>query len=201
MKWSGVITDLIHQNLNLHINLDDDVKQSPILDLPIEIWQMILEFVSTRDIISFKFLSKRFYRLSFLKKDLKYLIENSCKIFDVNDYYFMFSYFYHELLRFFEVKFDHVTYLFLKFSFEDLKNQITISNCLNHLFFCPRSFYAKNDCLNCSRAYIKSQIIRPKNFNCISDFKFNSFFNLVGLSSHSLDILKQFKILGFFLFI
>ena len=62
MKWSGVITDLIHQNLNLHINLDDDVKQSPILDLPIEIWQMILEFVSTRDIISFKFLSKRFYR-------------------------------------------------------------------------------------------------------------------------------------------
>ena len=198
MKWSGVITDLIHQNLNLHINLDDDVKQSPILDLPIEIWQMILEFVSTRDIISFKFLSKRFYRLSFLKKDLKYLIENSCKIFDVNDYYFMFSYFYCELLRFFEVKFDHLTYLFLKFSFEDLKNQITISNCLNHLFFCPRSFYAKNDCLNCSRAYIKSQIIRPKNFNCISDFKFNSFFNLAGLSLSSLDILKQFKILVFF---
>ena len=58
MKWSGVITDLIHQNLNLHINLDDDVKQSPILDLPIEIWQMILEFVSMREVISFKFLSK-----------------------------------------------------------------------------------------------------------------------------------------------
>ena len=199
MKWSGVIIDLIHQNLNLHINLDDDdVKQSPIVDLPIEIWEMILDFVSIRDIISFKFLSKRFYQLSFLKKDLKYLIENSCKIFDVNDYYFMFSHFYHELLRFFEVKFDHVTYLFLKFSFEDLKNQITISNCLNHLFFCPRSFYAKNDCLNCSRAYIKSQIIRPKNFNCISDFKFNSFFNLAGLSLSSLDILKQFKILVFF---
>ena len=115
---------------------------------------MILDFVSIKDIISFKFLSKRFYQLSFLKKDLKYLIENSCKIFDVNDYYFMFSYFYCELLRFFEVKFDHLTYLFLKFSFEDLKNQITISNCLNHLFFCPRSFYAKNDCLNCSPAYI-----------------------------------------------
>ena len=46
MKWSGVITDLIHQNLHLHINLDDDVKQSPILDLPIEIWQIILDFVS-----------------------------------------------------------------------------------------------------------------------------------------------------------
>ena len=64
----------------------------------------------------------------------------------------MFSYFFHDLLRFFEIKFDFSTYLFLKFSFEDLKNQITISNCLNHLFFCPRSFYAKNDCLNCSRA-------------------------------------------------
>ena len=68
MKWSGVIIDLIHQNLNLLINLDDDVKQSPIVDLPIEIWKMILEFVSVRDIISLKFLSKRFYRLSFLKK-------------------------------------------------------------------------------------------------------------------------------------
>ena len=68
MKWSGVIIDLIHQNLNLLINLDDDVKQSPIVDLPIEIWKMILEFVSIRDIISLKFLSKRFYRLSFLKK-------------------------------------------------------------------------------------------------------------------------------------
>ena len=199
MKWSGVIIDLIHQNLNLHINLDDDdVKQSPIVDLPIEIWEMILDFVSIRDIISFKFLSKRFYQLSFLKKDLKYLIENSCKIFDVNEYYFMFFYLFCELLTFFKVKFDYVTYLFLKFSFEDLKNQITISNCLNHLFFCPRSFYAKNDCLNCSRAYIKSQIIRPKNFNCISDFKFNSFFNLAGLSLSSLDILKQFKILVFF---
>ena len=59
MKWSGVIIDLIHQNLNLHINLDDnDVKQSPILDLPIEIWQIILEFVSMREVVSFKFLSK-----------------------------------------------------------------------------------------------------------------------------------------------
>ena len=68
MKWSGVIIDLIHQNLNLLINLDDDVKQSPIVDLPIEIWKMILEFVSIRDIISLKFLTKRFYRRSFLKK-------------------------------------------------------------------------------------------------------------------------------------
>ena len=159
---------------------------------------MILDFVSIRDVISFKFLSQRFYRLSFLKKQLNYLIEKSCKIFDINEYYSMFSYFFHDLLRFFESKFDFSTYLFLKFSFEDLKNQITISNCLNHLFFCPRSFYAKNDCLNCSRAYIKSQIIRPKNFNCISDFKFNSFFNVVDLSPTSLDILKQFKILVFF---
>ena len=95
MKWSGVIIDLIHQNLNLHINLDDDdVKQSPIVDLPIEIWEMILDFVSIRDIISFKFLSKRFYRLSFLKKQLNYLIEKSCKIFDVNEYHSMFSYFF-----------------------------------------------------------------------------------------------------------
>ena len=89
----------------------------------------------------------------------------------------------------------------MKCSFEDLKNQITISNCLNHLFFFPRNICAKNDCLNCSRVYIESQIIHPKNCYSISDFKFKSYFNLVGLSSRSLDILKQFKILVFFLFI
>ena len=104
---------------------------------------MILEFVSMRDVISFKFLSKCFYRLSFLKKDLKYLIEKLCKIFDVNDYYFMFSYFYHELLRFFGVKFDHVTYLFLKFSFEDLKNQIYNSKLLKSFILLSQKFLCK----------------------------------------------------------
>ena len=126
---------------------------------------------------------------------MKYLTEKSCKIFDVNEYYSMFLYFFDDLLRIFKMKFDFSTYLFLKCSFEDLKNQITISNCLNHLFFCPRNIYAKNDCLNCSRVYIESQIIHPKNYYSMSDFKFKSYFNLV--SSRSLDILKQFKILVF----
>ena len=84
---------------------------------------------------------------------MKYLTEKSCKIFDVNEYYSMF---FDDLLRIFKMKFYFLTYLFLKCSFEDLKNQITISNCLNHLFFCPRNICAKNDCLNCSRVYIES---------------------------------------------
>ena len=93
MKWSGRIIDLIHQNLSLLINLDDDVKESPILDLPIEIWKAILDLISIKDIISLKFLSKRLYRLTFLRNDLKFLIEKSCKIFDVHSYYSVFSFF------------------------------------------------------------------------------------------------------------
>ena len=55
-----------------------------------------------------------------------------------------------------------------------------ISNCLYHLFSCPKSVFANNDCLYCSRAYIKSQIVQPTNFDCIAIFKFDRFFNIDG---------------------
>ena len=116
---------------------------------------MILNFVPLRDIISLKFLSKRFHRLSFLNKKLKYFNLNSHEIFDVNEYYNTFLYFPDDLLKRFKMKFDFSTYLFLKHSFEDLKNQSMISNCLYHLFNFPRSIFARNDCLNCSRIYVK----------------------------------------------
>ena len=110
----------------------------------------------------------------------------------------MILYFLDDLLKIFKIKFDFTTYLLLKCSFEDLKNQSMISNCLYHLFTCLRSIFARNDCLNCSRVYIKTNIFKPKNFNCIADFKFNSFFNSAGLSSKSLIILKNFNFVLFF---
>ena len=110
----------------------------------------------------------------------------------------MILYFLDDLLKIFKTKFDFATYLLLKYSFEDLKNQSMISNCLYHLFTCPRSIFARNDCLNCSRVYIKTNVFKPKNFNCIANFKFNSFFNSAGLSSKSLIILKNFNFVLFF---
>ena len=43
MKWNGQLLVLIHPNLNLHINLDVDEKESIFIDLPDEIWSMILK--------------------------------------------------------------------------------------------------------------------------------------------------------------
>ena len=198
MKWNGPTIDLIHQNLNLLINLDDDVQRSPFVDLPNEIWTLILDFLPLKDVFSLKFLSKRFYHISFLKKKLRYLTINSHKIFEVTEYYDMFFYMFNNLLNNLKMKFDVSTFLLLKYSLEDLKNLFMISNCLYHLFNCPRSVFAKNDCVYCSRIYIISQINQPKNFNCINDFNFNIFFNAEKLSNNSLSIFKKFKILVFF---
>ena len=71
MKWNGRALDLIHQNLSLPINLDNVDKESIIVDLPDEIWTLILKFLSLQDALSFKFLSKRFYRSSFFDKKIK----------------------------------------------------------------------------------------------------------------------------------
>ena len=197
MKWNGPTIDLIHQNLNLLINLDDDVQRSPFVDLPNEIWTLILDFLPLKDVFSLKFLYKRFYHISFLKKKLRYFTINSHKIFEVTEYYDMFFYMFNNLLNNLKMKFDVSTFLLLKYSLEDLKNLFMISNCLYHLFSCPRSVFARNDCVYCSRLYI-SQINQPKNFNCINDFNFNIFFNAEKLSNNSLSILKKFKVLVFF---
>ena len=66
------------------------------------------------------------------------------------------------LLSILKKKIDDLTFLFLKYSFDRLKNLFMISNCLFHLFSCPRSDYAKNNCICCSRLYIDASI-RPSN--------------------------------------
>ena len=62
------------------------------------------------------------------------------------------------LLSILKEKFDDLTFLFLKYSFDRLKNLFMTSNCLFHLFSCPRSDYAKNNCICCSRLYIDASI-------------------------------------------
>ena len=97
------------------------------------------------------------------------------------------------------MKFNETTFLLLKYSLEGLKNLSMISNCLYHLFSCPRSVFARNDCLYCLRLFIK-EINRPKNFICINDFNFNVFLNsfIKGkLSVNSTNVLTKFKTIVF----
>ena len=43
------------------------------------------------------------------------------------------------------------------------------SNCLFHLFSCPRSEYAKNNCICCSRLHVEP-LIRLPNFEKLQNF-------------------------------
>ena len=73
------------------------------------------------------------------------------------------------LLSIFLKKIDNLTFLFFKFSFDRLKNLFMTSNCLFHLFSCPRSEYAKHNCICCSRLYIDASI-RPSNLEKLENF-------------------------------
>ena len=131
---------------------------------------------------------------------MKYHSVNSLKIFDVNQYYDMFFYLFNKLLNNLKMKFDSMTFLLLKYSLEDLKNLFMISNCFYHMFSCPRSVFARNDCLYCSRVFIE-EVDKPKNFISINDFNFNVFLDMfikANLSANSNDVLRRFKIIVFF---
>ena len=131
---------------------------------------------------------------------MRYFSIKSRKIFEVNEYYDMFFYLFNNLLSNLKMKFNETTFLLLKYSLHDLKNLFMISNCLYHLFSCPRNVFARNDCVYCSQIIIK-EINQPKNFICINNFNFNVFLNKFvkgNLSTNSINVLTRFKIIVFF---
>ena len=190
---------MIHQNLSLPINLDNVDKESIIVDLPDEIWTLILKFLSLQDVLSFKFLSKRFYRISFFDKKIKYFKTISHNTFKVDEYYDTFLNLLTDLLNKFKMNFDKLTFFFLKYSFEDFKNLFMISNCFYHLFSCPRSIFARNNCVCCSRLYV-SPDIRPEIYDNIDNFVLNlSEDRRNTLLNNGISMLNNFKIVVFFM--
>ena len=102
-----------------------------------------MKFLSAKDILNLRFLSKRFYNITLFDKKMKYFRDNSHNLFEVDDYYNSFFDMINNFLNNFKKKVDEVTFLFLKYSLEELKNIFVISNILYHLFSCPRSFLLK----------------------------------------------------------
>ena len=143
--------------------------ESVLVWLQDEIWTEITRYLSTEEIYSFKFLCKRFFKIALMHKKIKYFTVNSHKIFDINDYYNTFFFMFENLLSFLKNKFDDLTFLFLRYSFVGLKNLFMTSNCLFHLFSCPRSQYAKSNCIYCSRLYVDATI-RPSNYEKLEIF-------------------------------
>ena len=67
---------------------------------------------------------------------------------------------------------------------------------LLHLFYCPRSIFAKNTCLRCSRIFIKKDLKKSSDF--VNDFKFVSYFDIDKLDIESQDIAREFEFNIFF---
>ena len=110
----------------------------------------------------------------------------------MNDYYNKFQFFLTEkFIVDLKKKFSFSKYLYLRSSLEEISREMTISNIMFHLFYCPRSIFSKSDCLNCSRIFLKKELEVPfeffENFNIssfldsdekeIKEFEFNIFWN------------------------
>ena len=121
---------------------------------------IIFKFLLLKDVFKFKFLSRRANSIYFFaEKELLFLINHSKKIFDVDDYYEKFQFFFIEKFAFdLKEKFSFSKYLYLRSSLEEISREVTISNTLFHLFYCPRSIFARNECLRCSRLFVKREL-------------------------------------------
>ena len=167
--------------------------------LPNEIWVKIMTFLFLHDIFKLKVLSRRFNEVFFLNKEVRNFIELSKKIFCVDDYYNKLIFFLKKkLLMRVKKRWDHSTFLFLNYSVEEIINECTISNCLLHLFDCPRSIFARNNCLYCSRTFVKHDIFILNNFNSIVGFGFEDYFKIDHLNENVWAIIKDFKFNLFF---
>ena len=54
-------------------------------------------------------------------------------------------------------RFTFSKYLYLRSSLEEISREITISNIFMHLFYCPRSSFAKSECI-CARLFLKKEV-------------------------------------------
>ena len=159
------------------------------MQLPIEIWLLIFRFLTLSDVCKFKFLSKRSNSIYFsIGRDLglNFLVDNAKKNFNVDEYYeTMKVFFVEELYRQIKSKLNFSTRVFLRYCLENFLRMTTISNTLLHLFYCPRSFFAKSDCLLCSRLFVKDvdfkvdfSVLKKKDtIISIKDYNFNFFWD------------------------
>ena len=171
------------------------------MNLPIEILQYIFTFLTIKDIFKFKFLSRRSNSLYFFigkKIGVTFLIESSKKIFNPQVYYNCQKYFFvNELVKELRGRFSFTDLLFIRYSLEIFLRMTTISNTLLHLFYCKRSFFAKNDCKFCSRLFVTSSEL-PNSFpnltilnrnEIISEKKYN--FNFFWENNEQKDVINS----------
>ena len=140
--------------------------------LPNEIWAVILKYLNYVDILSIKLLSKKCFSITFLNLRFKYFQGLAKQLTDCSLYYQKINAFFNNLIQ--KLKSDILlsNWLYLNYFFDQLKDNLLLSSCFCHLFHCPRSLFAKNNCLLCSRRFIATVITKPKNFDQLLTFTF-----------------------------
>ena len=126
------------------------------------VWMIILQFLTNNELYQLKFLCRRFYMIISLSpffKKLDYYGEIAHDIVNTDKLYECFIDLYDNFLfSKLSQEFQLSTLSFLKNHLEPVKNYflclIYVFYVLLHLFNCPRSNYAVNHCVLCSRLYI-----------------------------------------------
>ena len=143
-------------------------------------------------------MSKRCLSISFLDEHVRYYNHFAKRLVDSNLYYDILSCFIRDFLKNVKNDLNFSTWLFLNYFFDNLKTDLMISNCFYHLFHCPRSVFAKSECVLCSRQYVLTQITKPKNFNDLYKFNFVSFFENYLPKGSKGTFFEEFKPLLFY---
>ena len=151
---------MIHQNLNWLIKTLDCNELSGVELLPNEIWAVILKYLNYADILSIKLLSKRCFNISFLNGRFKYFRGLAKQLTDCSVYYQEINAFFDNLIQKLKSDISLANWLYLNYFFNQLKDDLLLSSCFCHLFHCPRSLFAKNNCQLCSRRFIKTVITK-----------------------------------------
>ena len=140
--------------------------------LPNEIWAVILKYLNYIDILSIKFLSKRCFNIIFLNSRFRYFRGLAKQLTDCVLYYQKINAVFDNFIQNLKSDISLSNWLYLNYFFNQLKDNLLLSSCFCHLFHCPRSLFAKNNCKLCSRRFIKTLIRKPKNFDRLFTFTF-----------------------------
>ena len=130
-------------------------RESVLLYLSIEIWCSIIKLIPVNTLSELRFLCRRFQMIATLSNKFNHYRKISNEIFNTKKLYDLFIDTYNNVLfQRFNYHFSFPTLCYLRYRTQFIKNQFLCSSVLSHIFDCPRSEFAINNCHCCSRLQV-----------------------------------------------
>ena len=131
-------------------------QASNLLYLSNEIWSQIIGYIPVTTLSKLRFLCRQFQTIVTLSKRLEHYRKISHEICDTEKLYGVFIDSYNLLLRNLTYYFDFPSRCYLRYRLQFLKNLFILSGILCHMFYCPRSEFAVNNCYCCAILHVIS---------------------------------------------